>query len=113
MGDILRDIRGHGEFFHGVTMTKEDNVDAIQFMEGWAHMGDNGNPLRHIPYVAMDVQCNTKDGLLGCIGGLPKELCLPGIMVSRMDDGETFSFTNVVTPAYTISQPHQDGCGRG
>ena len=107
------DIGDHGHFFHGITMTKEDNVDGIQFMRDWAHMGDNGDPLRHVPYVAMDVQCKSETGLLGCMEGLPKELCQPGIMVSRMEDGDTFSLTDVVTPAYTISRPHQDGCGRG
>jgi hypothetical protein len=113
MGDILVDIEGHEHFFHGITMTREDKVNAIQFLRGWAHMGDNGDPLRHIPYVAMDVRCNSEAGLLGCMQGLPRELCQPGIMMSRMDDGEAFSLMNIVTPAYTISRPHQDGCGRG
>jgi hypothetical protein len=111
--DVLVDVTDHRHFFHGITMMKEDNVDAMQFMHGWAHMGDNGDPVDHIPYIAMDVQCNSEAGLLGCMQGLPKELCQPGIMVSRTDDGNTFSFTDVITPAFTISRPHQDGCARG
>jgi hypothetical protein len=29
MGDILRDIRDHEEFFHGIMIIKEDNMDII------------------------------------------------------------------------------------
>jgi hypothetical protein len=72
-------------------------------MEDWIYMGDNDNPLYHISYIIMDIYYNIKDGLLGYIGGLSKELYLSGIMISWMDDGETFSFMNIIIPIYIIS----------
>ena len=110
--DLLVDIGPEVQFFHGITMAKEENVDAMQFVRGWTNMAEKGNPLHHTPYVAMDVPCKAENGLLGCMKGLPKELRRPGIMVSRMEDGHTFSLTNVLTPAFTISRPHQDGSAR-
>ncbi len=76
-------------------------------------MADRGDPIEGTPYVAMNVECVSNSGLQGCIGDLPKSLKEEDVMVCLTEDGKSFSLTNVITPAFTISRPHLDGCGRG
>jgi hypothetical protein len=110
---IMEDVTNDETFNHAITMEKHDNVDVKKFLQGWLHMGDRGDPMHGIPYIAMDVQCVSDGGLQACIGGLPKSLESDDVMVCLTEDGRDVSLTDVITPAYTISRPHVDGSGRG
>jgi hypothetical protein len=110
---IMEDVTNDETFNHAITMEKNENVDMKKFLQGWLHMGDTGDPIQGVPYVAMDVQCVSEGGLQGCIGGLPKSLQGNDIMVCLTEDGKSVSLTDVITPAFTISRPHIDGSGRG
>jgi hypothetical protein len=111
--DLIRDLTDEDTFFHGITMHRMEATTVGQFRDGWMNMGDSGDPMRETPFVAMDVPCVSDNGLVGCMTGLPSELTEKGVMVSLSEDRETYHFTSVLTPAFTISRPHIDSCGRG
>src|SRR6266496_301338 len=110
---LMEDVTDEDTFNHAITMELNENVTVKRFMQGWMHMADRGDPIEGTPYVAMNVECVSNSGLQGCIGDLPKSLKEEDVMVCLTEDGKSFSLTNVITPAFTISRPHLDGCGRG
>jgi len=110
---LMEDVTDKDTFNHAITMELNENVTVKRFMQGWMHMADRGDPIEGTPYVAMNVECVSNSGLQGCIGDLPKSLKEEDVMVCLTEDGKSFSLTNVITPAFTISRPHLDGCGRG
>jgi len=110
---LMEDVTDEDTFNHAITMELNENITAKKFIQGWMHMADKGDPIEGTPYVAMDVECISKDGLQGCVGDIPKSLKEEDVMVCLTEDGMSFSLTDVITPAFTISRPHLDGCGRG
>ena len=110
--EIVRDITDEATFCHAVTTRHMETATVHNFLEGWMHMGDSGNPALITPLVAMNVQCESKDGLQATMSGLPKSLQSDDVFVSLTESGE-MSLTNTVTPAFSIARPHSDGSGRG
>jgi hypothetical protein len=110
--ELMRDVTDEDTFYHAVTTQHMEAATVHNFIEGWMHMGDRGNPALIPPLVAMNVQCESKDGLQACMTGLPKSLQKDDVFVSLTEKGEK-SLTNVLTTAFTIARPHSDGSGRG
>jgi hypothetical protein len=110
---IIEDISDTDTFYHGITMQRIKNATFKDFLYGWLNMGDSGDPLEARPYVAMDVQCESPIGLQKCMDGLPMTLKSDDVMVYRTEDGTSYSFKDVITPALTISRPRVNGYGVG
>jgi len=110
---LMEDVTDKDTFNHAITMELNENVTVKRLMQGWMHMADRGDHIEGTPYIAMNVECVSNSGLQGCIGDLPKSLKEEDVMVCLTEDGKSFSLTNVITPAFTISRPHLDDCGRG
>lgn len=78
-------------------------------------MGDCGNPSlkHHIPYTAFDVMATSMTGLKYCFREVvPDTLKRDDVIVQRANDGSC-KLSSVITPAFTITRPHLDGCGSG
>ena len=110
---LMEDVTDGDTFNHAITMELNEHVTVKGFMQGWMHMADKGDPIEGTPYVAMNVECVSDNGLQECIGDVPKSLKGEDVMVCLTEDGMSFSLTSVITPAFTISRPHLDDCGRG
>jgi hypothetical protein len=110
--EIMRDVTDEDTFYHAVTTQHMEEATAHNFVEGWMHMGDSGNPAHITPLVVMNVQCESKEGLQSTMSGIPKSLVKDDVFVSLTEGGE-ISLTDVVTPTFTIARPHSDGSGMG
>jgi hypothetical protein len=111
--DLMNDLGDNDTFYHAITLRLRETANTKQFLDGWMNMGDSGDPLQYPPYIAMNVQCKSENGLQKCMRDLPDTLQTDDVFVSRTDDGSSCSLTNVLMPAFTIAQPHMTPCSRG
>ena len=75
-------------------------------------MIDKGNSIESTSYIAMNVKCTYESGLKRCVENLLKSLKEEDVMICLTEDGMFFLFTDVIIPAFTISCPYLDDCGR-